>query len=179
VLDFDMIMSYIGNMKKTENTMSKIVRAIEIMKANPALAKKEMVELFMAELTMNKANANGYFVSATKKLGNPKTAPVREGKRSLWPKTAPVRVKKAPTEKQIAAIRVAAEKKTKKTERVEFNEKAKAYRLEQLKEVSERMKKIEGERDQMYAEMEEYENEAMKYVREHAPAFLRKELNLL
>jgi vacuolar-type H+-ATPase subunit I/STV1 len=90
-----------------------------------------------------------------------------------------VRVKKAPTEKQIAAIRVAAEKKTKKTERVEFNEKAKAYRLEQLKEVSERMKKIEGERDQMYAEMEEYENEAMKYVREHAPAFLRKELNLL
>jgi hypothetical protein len=104
-------------------------------------------------------------VSATKKLGNPKTAPVR--------------VKKAPTEKQIAAIRVAAEKKTKKTERVEFNEKAKAYRLEQLKEVSERMKKIEGERDQMYAEMEEYENEAMKYVREHAPAFLRKELNLL
>ena len=71
------------------------------------------------------------------------------------------------------------EKKTKKTERVEFNEKAKAYRLEQLKEVSERMKKIEGERDQMYAEMEEYENEAMKYVREHAPAFLRKELNLL
>jgi hypothetical protein len=135
------------------------------MKANPALAKKEMVELFMAELTMNKANANGYFVSATKKLGNPKTAPVR--------------VKKAPTEKQIAAIRVAAEKKTKKTERVEFNEKAKAYRLEQLKEVSERMKKIEGERDQMYAEMEEYENEAMKYVREHAPAFLRKELNLL
>ena len=159
-----MIMSYIGNMKKTENTMSKIVRAIEIMKANPALAKKEMVELFMTELVMNKANANGYFVSATKKLGNPKTASVR--------------VKKAPTEKQTAVTKLAAEKKTKKAERVEFNEKAKAYRLEQLKAVSERMKKIEGERDQMYAEMEEYENDAMKYVREHAPAFLRKELGL-
>ena len=95
-----MIMSYIGNMKKTENTMSKIVRAIEIMKANPALAKKEMVELFMTELAMNKANANGYFVSATKKLGNPKTAAVR--------------VKKAPTEKQTAVIKLAAEKEAKK-----------------------------------------------------------------
>ena len=141
--------------------MSKIERAMEIMKSNPTMPKNEMVELFMVELSMGKANANGYFVSATKKLGNPK----------------PARVKKATSEKKVSAA--VLEKADKKAKKEAANEQAKADRLKQMKAVSERMKKIDGEREQMYADLEDYANEAEAYVREHAPAFLRKELNLL
>ena len=46
--------------------MSKIDRAIEIVKANPSASRSDLIAKFMSELSMSKAGATTYYYNATK-----------------------------------------------------------------------------------------------------------------
>lgn len=139
--------------------MSNVTRVMELIKSNPDMSKIDLTAKIVEMLNVSKSNAQVYIYNANKKLDKGDMPKERNVKTKVFsaPKAA----------KAVKQVKTAAE-----------IEQIKADRLEVIKEVHAKMKREKTEREEMQAEVDEYVNEAQEYVREHAPAFLRRELGI-
>lgn len=147
-------MAYINNKDRdtqTELKMSKIEMARKIAEQNPNLDRKGLIATFISQLNMTQAGATTYAYNLSKGKAKTKTVSISS-------------IVKKVNEQYVA------------------NKQSTEDRLAMMKDVSHKFKqqKVETEYDRevMQAEIDVQVNEAMEYVRDHAPAFLRKELGL-
>ena len=146
--------------------MSKIERAMEIVKNNPNASRSELIDLITKTLEVSKGNAGVYLFNVSKKMGT-------ESKPA-----------KTVSKKAEAATLVAAESVKKKNV-----SEIKAKNLETMREVT---AKRSPKASLMHTHLmekgidvpaiiedtEEAVRDAEQFVREHAPKFLRKEMGL-
>ena len=137
--------------------MSKLKLARDIVAQNPGVDRKGLVSMLMANLSLSKVTATTYAYDLTRgQINQPKVSKMATAMAHVAMKT----VKSVP----------------------EFTQ-TREERLELMRSVSRRNAELEAEtmkhrREEMQAEVDECVAEAQQYVREHAPAFLRKELGL-
>jgi len=130
--------------------MSKIEMARKIAEQNPNLDRKGLIDAFISQLNMTKAGATTYAYNMSK--GQPKIKTVSIS--SIVKKVNEQYVAKQSTDDRLAMMK-------------DVSRKFKQQNVE-----------TEYDRQSMQAEIDVQVNEAMEYVRDHAPAFLRKELGL-
>lgn len=136
--------------------MSNISKVISFIQADPNFDKAAMTTKIMTDLGVTKSNAQVYIYNALKKMNG----------------ATPVRVKKEKVAKEPVEGKRAAKR------RLTAEQKAAAKRFSDYHN-RKLIEKMDEERPEMEAEIEEYVNEAEQYLRENLPIYARKELGLV
>ena len=137
--------------------MSKINATVEILKQYPEKTTKELSLIVAEALQVPRQQAYAYMFNARKKLG-----------------TGVVKAPKGPSAKAQAAVAAASKSAKKAKASEEFKER----RLEQMKEVSSRMAKVNAEREKMQADIDTLLEESDEYIASLKSEFLRKAAHL-
>jgi len=148
--------------------MSNIDTVIGIVTANPEMDKAKLVELVIANLGVTKSNAQVYVYNARKKINGPtRTVKIPKDLKEAHKRT---------TESRRAGRLESVQKSDEEIARI------KADRIDMMKAISERRRadqelEREAKREEMVAEMSEYNEEADAFVKNFTSPFLRKLAN--
>ena len=146
--------------KNGDFIMSNVNRVMDLIVANPNLAKADLINKIVEMLNVSKSNAQVYVYNAKKKLDKG-DMPKERNVKVISAKVAKERAMEEVREKNDADIA-----------------KIKADRLEVMKKVGAKMKREKQEAEQIEAEMAAFSGEGEEYTQTLSPEFLRRELGI-